>query len=52
MAPEEAERLKRAMGFTTRHVVVRDDTTTADLCLHSAQNSSPASTCNRRISTG
>ena len=26
MSPEEAERLKRAMGFTTRHVVVRDDT--------------------------
>nr|WP_276081586.1 ketoacyl-ACP synthase III [Methylobacterium sp. GC_Met_2] len=38
MAPEEAERLKRAMGFSTRHVVVRADTTTADLCLHSAQN--------------
>jgi 3-oxoacyl-[acyl-carrier-protein] synthase III len=38
MAPEEAERLKRAMGFTTRHVVVRDDTTTADLCLHSARH--------------
>ncbi|MBA9065708.1 MULTISPECIES: 3-oxoacyl-[acyl-carrier-protein] synthase III C-terminal domain-containing protein [Methylobacterium] len=37
MSPEEAERLKRAMGFTTRHVVVRDDTTTADLCLHSAR---------------
>ena len=37
MAPDEAERLKRAMGFTTRPVVVRDDTTTADLCLHSAR---------------
>lgn len=38
MAPDEAERLKRAMGFTTRHVVVRDTTTTADLCLHSARH--------------
>lgn len=37
MSPEEAERLKRAMGFTTRQVVVRDDTTTADLCLNSAR---------------
>ena len=37
MSLEEAERLKRAMGFSTRHVVVRDDTTTADLCLNSAQ---------------
>ena len=37
MSPEEAERLKRAMGFTTRHVIVRDDTTTADLCLNSAR---------------
>lgn len=37
MSPEEAERLKRAMGFSTRHVVVRDDTTTADLCLNAAR---------------
>lgn len=38
MSPGEAERLKRAMGFSTRHVVVRADTTTADLCLHSARH--------------
>jgi 3-oxoacyl-[acyl-carrier-protein] synthase III len=37
LAPEEAERLKRAMGFSTRHVVADPGTTTADLCLHSAR---------------
>ena len=38
LAPEEAERLKRAMGFSTRHVVADSSTTTADLCLHSARH--------------
>ncbi|XYD08900.1 ketoacyl-ACP synthase III [Methylobacterium sp. NMS12] len=38
LAPEEAERLKRAMGFATRHVVADPATTTADLCLHSARH--------------
>ena len=38
MAPEEAQRLKRSMGFGTRRVVVRDDTTTADLCQHAADH--------------
>ena len=38
LAPEEAERLKRAMGFSTRHVVADPGTTTADLCLHSARH--------------
>ncbi len=38
LAPEEAQRLKRAMGFSTRHVVADPGTTTADLCLHSARH--------------
>ncbi|MCJ2064298.1 ketoacyl-ACP synthase III [Methylobacterium sp. J-088] len=38
LAPEEAERLKRAMGFSTRHIVADPGTTTADLCLHSARH--------------
>ncbi|TXN75951.1 ketoacyl-ACP synthase III [Methylobacterium sp. WL18] len=37
MRADEAERLKRSMGFATRNVVVRDDTTTSDLCLNSTR---------------
>lgn len=36
LTPEEGGRLQRSIGFGTRHVVARPDTTTADLCLHSA----------------
>lgn len=38
LAPEEAERLGRSMGFYARQVVSRPETTTADLCLHSAEH--------------
>lgn len=37
LSVEEIERLQRSIGLSTRHVVIRPDTTTADLCLHSAQ---------------
>ena len=37
LSPEEVERLQRSVGLGTRHIVARPDTTTADLCLHSAQ---------------
>ena len=36
LSPEEGARLQRSIGFGTRHVVSRPDTTTADLCLHAA----------------
>lgn len=37
LSPEEVARLQRSIGLETRHVVVRPDTTTADLCLNSAR---------------
>lgn len=37
LSTEEANRLQRSIGLSSRHVVIRPDTTTADLCLHSAQ---------------
>lgn len=36
LSAEEADRLKRSIGLDSRHIVTRPDTTTADLCLHSA----------------
>ena len=36
LSPEEGSRLQRSIGFGTRHVIARPNTTTADLCLHAA----------------
>ncbi len=37
LSQEEGDRLQRSIGLSSRHVVSRPDTTTSDLCLHSAQ---------------
>ena len=37
MSAEEGERLQRSIGLSSRHVVLRDSTTTADLCLDAAR---------------
>jgi 3-oxoacyl-[acyl-carrier-protein] synthase-3 len=37
LSEAEAERLKRAIGLNSRHVVSDSGTTTSDLCLHSAK---------------
>ena len=37
LSVEDAERLKRSVGLNSRHVVTRPDTTTGELCLHSAR---------------
>ncbi len=37
LSADEAERLKKSIGLSSRHVVIRPDTTISDLCLHAAQ---------------